>query len=57
VLGATRKVWLGWTSAAVVGVSAAVSAYLLFTAGVTWDPMPGPPWREGTILGDLARWL
>jgi len=57
VLGATRWGWLGWTSTAVVGASAAVSAYLLFTAGVTWDPMPGPPWREGTILGDLARWL
>ena len=26
----------------------ALAEALLFTAGVTWDPMPGPPWRDGT---------
>jgi predicted Ser/Thr protein kinase len=57
VLGATRQSWLGWSSAGVVGVTAAVSAYLLMTGGVTWAPMPGPPWRQGTLLGDLVAWL
>jgi hypothetical protein len=57
VLGATRWSWLGWTSASVVALAASAIAYFLLTGGVSWDPMPGPPWREGTLLGDLAGWL
>jgi len=29
-----------------------------FTTGEpTWAPQPGPPWREGTLLGGLVGWL
>lgn len=55
--GVTRWGWLGWSSAAALGVAGALSAYLLLTVGVNWEPMPGPPWRQGTLLGDLTGWL
>jgi hypothetical protein len=57
VLAATRRPALGWVSALVVGAVAAGFAYFLVSTGTSWEPMPGPPWRQGTLLGDLARWL
>ncbi len=57
VLAATRRPAVGWVSALVVGVAAAGCAYFLVSTGTSWAPMPGPPWRQGTLLGDLARWL
>jgi hypothetical protein len=57
VLLATGRVWLGWLSVALLGAVAVLGAYVLLTGGVVWDPQPGPPWRAGTLLGDLQRWL
>jgi predicted Ser/Thr protein kinase len=56
LLGLSRRTWLGWLSAAVVATLAAGCLHALGT-GVSWDPQPGPPWRNGTLLGDLARFL
>jgi hypothetical protein len=56
LVGLTRWSWLGWLSAAVVVALAASCLYALGT-GVSWEPQPGPPWRNGTLLGDLARFL
>lgn len=56
-LTATRTVPIGWVSVGVVGVAGALCAYALLTSGVSWDPMPGPPWRPGTLLGDVANWF
>jgi predicted Ser/Thr protein kinase len=57
VLRGTRNVWVGWLAVALVGAAAVVCGYLLTTQGVSWDPQPGPPWRYGTALGTLVRWL
>ena len=57
VLRATRQPSAGWVAVSLVGVATAACAYFLLTAGVSWEPVPGPPWRHGTLLGDLARWL
>jgi len=57
VVAATRRLWLGWVSVAVVGVAACLCAYALATSGVSWEPAPGAPWRPGTVLGYLVRWL
>ena len=34
-----------------------LGAYTLAGGGVVWDPQPGAPWREGTVVGDLLRRL
>jgi len=39
---------------ALLGAVVALCAFTLLTTGVNWDPQPGPPWRRGTILSDLA---
>ena len=57
VLHSTRNVWVGWFAVALVGTAAAICGYLLATRGVSWDPEPGAPWRHGTALGTLLRWL
>jgi hypothetical protein len=57
VLLTTRNVWVGWLGVALVSVAAVVCAYALATDGVVWEPKPGPPWRSGTLLGDLVRWI
>jgi predicted Ser/Thr protein kinase len=57
VLLGTRTVWAGWLSVGAVAVLVALCAYALTHAGVSWDPQPGAPWRPGTLLGDLVRWL
>jgi serine/threonine protein kinase len=57
VLATTRQPWLGWVGVAVVLAAAVLCAYTLLSGGVVWDPRPGPPWRAGTMLGRLIRWL
>jgi predicted Ser/Thr protein kinase len=57
VLAATRSVPAGWVGVGVVAVAAAILCYGLLTSGVTWDPRPGAPWRNGTLLGDVLHWL
>ncbi len=57
VLGMTRWTAAGWVGVAVVALAVAACGYALLTSGVAWEPMPGPPWRRGTVLGDLAAWL
>jgi predicted Ser/Thr protein kinase len=57
VLLGTRTVWAGWVSVGAVAVLVALCAYALTSAGVSWDPQPGAPWRPGTLLGDLVGWL
>jgi hypothetical protein len=57
VTSLTRDVWIGWT---VVSALAIVLGALLWTlAGgePSWRPQPGPPWRDGTLLGTLTGWL
>jgi len=54
LLSATRWPWLGWMNVALLGAVVALCAFTLLTTGVNWDPQPGPPWRRGTILSDLA---
>ncbi len=57
VAGATRNTWVGWLVVAVVSAVAALLALGLLGNGATWDPADGPPWRAGTALGSLLRWL
>jgi hypothetical protein len=57
VLLGTRAVPVGWVSVAVVAVAGVLCAYAVLTSGVSWDPMPGAPWRRGTLLGHLVGWL
>ena len=57
VLLGTRNVWVGWLAVALVAVVALLCGYALATGGVSWDPEPGAPWRHGTALGTLVRWL
>jgi hypothetical protein len=54
--GATRDPWIGWTVVAGVGI-VLVALLFAFAAGdVSWAPQPGPPWRDGTMLGRLLLW-
>ncbi|MGZ8735947.1 MAG: protein kinase domain-containing protein [Nocardioides sp.] len=54
--GATRDPWIGWTVVAGVGI-VFVALLFAFAAGdVSWAPQPGPPWRDGTMLGRLLLW-
>ena len=57
VLLTTRSPWVGWVGVLVVGAAAVLCGYALVTGGVAWDPEPGAPWRSGTLLGSLVRWL
>ncbi|HEX6249698.1 MAG TPA: protein kinase [Nocardioidaceae bacterium] len=57
VLRLTRRAWVGWTAVAVVVAAVALTGYLLATSGVVWDPQPGPPWRDETMLGRLLGYL
>ena len=57
VLSATRWRWLGWVAVLGTAAAAGMCAYLLATSGVSWSPQPGPPWRTGTLLGDVVRFL
>lgn len=55
VLRATRSPAVGWVAVAVTGLGVAGIGYLFLTQGVSWEPQPGPPWRPGTLLGDVVR--
>ena len=57
VLRGTGSRWIGWTSVAVAFAAAAVCTTMLVQHGVVWDPLPGPPWRDGTLLGRLVSFL
>jgi predicted Ser/Thr protein kinase len=57
VLAGTRVAWLGWLTVGLVAVAALLCAYALATTGVSWEPQPGAPWRPGTLLDELLRWL
>jgi predicted Ser/Thr protein kinase len=57
VLAGTRAAWVGWLAVTLVAVAALLCAYALATNGVSWEPQPGAPWRPGTLLGDVVRWL
>ena len=57
VLRGTGSTWVGWTSVAFVAGAAAVCATMLVVQGVVWEPLPGPPWREGTLLGRLVSFF
>ncbi len=51
---ATRFGSLGWANVGVLALMIVLCCYSLATTGVNWDPQPGPPWRPGTILGDVV---
>ncbi|MGH3444674.1 MAG: protein kinase domain-containing protein [Nocardioidaceae bacterium] len=53
---ATRRGWLGWTVVAILVAALAVAGYSL-SGGVWWSPAAGAPWRPGTFIGELGRWL
>jgi hypothetical protein len=48
---------VGWVSALLVGAATALCGYLLMTAGTSWAPAFGAPWRPGTPVGDLLSFL
>ena len=54
---ATRRTWLGWVASGTVAAAILLSAYALLSGGVIWDPQPGPPWRAGTLLGNVIDFL
>ena len=57
VVRTTARPWLGWLGILAVGALVALTGYTLVTTGTAWDPQPGPPWRAGTLLGDLRSFL
>jgi serine/threonine protein kinase len=54
---ATRDLWIGWTVAAGLAVVLGALLWALAAADPSWSPQPGPPWRDGTFLSTLRRWL
>ena len=50
----TRRPGRGWTALVTLMLLAAVLGWSLVTQGTRWDPAPGPPWRDGSMLGELA---
>jgi hypothetical protein len=57
LLGGTAGPWAGWIGVAVLTVAAGLCGYALLTGHVAWYPDAGPPWRPGTTLGNLLRWI
>jgi predicted Ser/Thr protein kinase len=57
VVAVTRDPWIGWTVLAGVAIVLVSLVWLLLSAETSWAPQPGPPWREGTLLGTLRSWL
>jgi predicted Ser/Thr protein kinase len=55
--GLTRRPAGGWLVVAVVAAVAVLCCYALVAGGIVWEPSSGPPWRSGTILGDVLRWV
>jgi predicted Ser/Thr protein kinase len=56
IVAVTRHGWSGWLAVGLLAAGVALCGYAL-TDGVSWDPAAGAPWRHGTVLGDLVRWL
>ena len=50
-----RWPWLAWLLVSALVLAAGGCALAMLNGGVTWDPAAGPPWRPGTLLGDLLR--
>ena len=58
VLGrVTRDPWVGWTVVAGVAIVLAALVFASLSYDVSWAPQPGPPWRDGTLLGRLLLWV
>lgn len=57
VVALTRTRWVGLAAAGILIAADLSVAWLLWESGPSWDPAPGPPWRSGTLLGDLRAWL
>lgn len=50
----TRRAGRGWTAVLLVALVVAALGWTLAAEGTVWDPAPGAPWRDGTVLGELA---
>ena len=57
LVAATRVPAVGWCAVAAIVALAWLLGYALASGGVVWDPAAGSPWRPGTSLGSLLRWL
>jgi hypothetical protein len=57
VVSVTRDVWIGWTVVAGVAIVLVSLVWLMLAGEPSWSPQPGPPWRDGTLLGTLRAWL
>ena len=57
VTKSTRDVWIGWTFVCALGIVLGAVLWALAGGDTTWAPQPGPPWRDGTLLGTLTDWL
>jgi serine/threonine protein kinase len=57
VLVTTRSTAVGWASLGLLLLGVGLCTYALLGSGTSWAPAPGPPWRQGTLLGDLLRFL
>jgi serine/threonine protein kinase len=54
---ATRRPWTGWAALGVAAAVVALLCYGVLDSGVDWSPAAGAPWRSGTLLGRLLRWV
>jgi serine/threonine protein kinase len=57
LVSTTRRPWTGWAGLGLLSVVTALVCYGVLTSGVQWSPSPGAPWRAGTLLGQLLRWV
>jgi serine/threonine protein kinase len=57
IVAVTRDQWVGWTAVAMVGIVLGGLLWAVAAGEVFWTPVEGPPWRPGTMLGDLLRWV
>jgi hypothetical protein len=56
VAAAARHAAAAWTVLALL-VAVLVLLGVGVHSGVAWNPAAGPPWRPGTVLGDVLRWF
>jgi predicted Ser/Thr protein kinase len=57
VTSLTRDVWIGWTFVSALAIILGALLWTLAGGEPSWRPQPGPPWRDGTLLGTIAGWL
>jgi hypothetical protein len=57
VVALTSRSWSGWVAVLAVATGVALLGWFVLHDGVQWSPAPGPPWRSGTLLGALVRWM